>query len=103
MLIKWNSLFESGFKVKRKDLTGDSFHKPKWWFVIHADESVLAIMVPHPVQDNIPLPVSGTCKQFQFFPFCSSAVFLFTVLHGKSFVSSSFKHLSRCTLIIPNV
>ena len=33
---------ESGFKVKRKDLTGDSLNKPKWWFVIHADESVLA-------------------------------------------------------------
>ena len=31
-----------GFKVKRKDQPGDSFHKPKWWFVIHADESDLA-------------------------------------------------------------
>ena len=33
---------ESGFKVKRKDQTGDSSHKPRWWFVIHANESVLA-------------------------------------------------------------
>ena len=33
---------ESGFKVKQKDQPGDSLHKPKWWFVIHADESDLA-------------------------------------------------------------
>ena len=33
---------ESGFKVKRKDQTGDSSHKPRWWFVIHGNESVLA-------------------------------------------------------------
>ena len=33
---------ESGFKVKREDQPGDSLHKPKWWFVIHADESDLA-------------------------------------------------------------
>ena len=33
---------KSRFKVKRKDQPGDSLHKLKWWFVIHADESDLA-------------------------------------------------------------
>ena len=43
-------------------------------------------MVPHPVQDTIPLPpVFGTCKQFQFFPFCSSAVFCLLSCMGRVF------------------
>ena len=33
---------KSGIKVKRKDQPRDSFHKPKWWFVFHADEFDLA-------------------------------------------------------------
>jgi len=33
---------ESGFKIKRKDQTGSSSLKLRWWFTIHVDESVLA-------------------------------------------------------------
>ena len=55
---------------------------------------------PHPVQDTIPPSCVWHLQTISIFPvlfFCW--LFCFTVLHGKGFISSSFKHLSRCTLI----
>ena len=59
-------------------------------------------MVPPPTSSARYYPPScvwhlQTMSIFPVLFFCW--LFCFTVLHGKGFISSSFKHLSRCTLI----
>ena len=56
--------------------------------------------IPH-IRCKIPSsfpPVLGTCKIFQFCPFCSLLCSAYS-LAWERFISSSSKHLSRCALI----